>query len=518
MHRAPSDSRPLGAGRGAVVQSGRERSSRPASRADSRRRGDGRVLAVAAVGSALIGLRACGRGDAAGAAAPHFVDDTASVRASTTATTASSSTSSAAASPRSTATTTGATSCSSPAAAEPAALYHNDSPIGGALRFSRAPVARHRPDRGRPAPTRSTSTATGTSTSSCSAAAATSCCAASVAAGSRTAGQAARARRAARAGPPRSAPRGRARTRLPTLAFGRYLVPGEDRCDESWLVRPDGDRRALRRADRARARLLHAVDAVQRLEPHRARATCGCRTTATTTSTARSSCGASQPGAAAQRSYTEADGWQPLQIWGMGIASQDLTGDGLPEVFLTSQADNKLQTLAAGATRPDYRDIALTRGCHRATAVRRRRRAAVDGVAPGVRRRQQRRPRRPARHQGQRRRADRPGDTRSEQPVHRSAGRLVRRRGRAGRDRRLPSGRAAPRSSTSTSTACSTWSSSTGERTPRCGATSVAATPSQAEADGPLDRRAAAAAGAERRRHRRVARRAGRRHARPRGR
>ena len=27
--------------------------------------------------------------------------------------------------------------------------------------------------------------------------------------------------------------------RLPTLAFGRYLVPGEDTCDQSWLVRPE---------------------------------------------------------------------------------------------------------------------------------------------------------------------------------------------------------------------------------------------------------------------------------------
>ena len=36
-----------------------------------------------------------------------------------------------------------------------------------------------------------------------------------------------------------------------------------------------GRRRRLRRADRPLARLLHAVDAVQRLEPHRAGATCG---------------------------------------------------------------------------------------------------------------------------------------------------------------------------------------------------------------------------------------------------
>ena len=45
----------------------------------------------------------------------------------------------------------------------------------------------------------------------------------------------------------------------------------------------------------------------------------------------------------------------------MGIASQDITGDGLPEVFLTSQGDNKLQTLAPGSAGPDYHAIALQR-------------------------------------------------------------------------------------------------------------------------------------------------------------
>jgi len=64
------------------------------------------------------------------------------------------------------------------------------------------------------------------------------------------------------------------------------------------------------------------------------------------------------------RLYTEDDGWQTMRIWGMGIASQDLTGDGLPEVFLTSQGDNKLQTLADGATEPNYVDIALGRGAN----------------------------------------------------------------------------------------------------------------------------------------------------------
>ncbi len=61
-------------------------------------------------------------------------------------------------------------------------------------------------------------------------------------------------------------------------------------------------------------------------------------------------------------SYGADDGWASLQIWGMGIASQDLTGDGLPEVYLTSQGDNKLQTLTAGSSQPAFRDIALRRG------------------------------------------------------------------------------------------------------------------------------------------------------------
>ncbi len=62
------------------------------------------------------------------------------------------------------------------------------------------------------------------------------------------------------------------------------------------------------------------------------------------------------------RLYTEADGWKPVKIWGMGIASQDLNGDGRPEIFLTSQNDNKLQTLSSGATGPTYQDIALRDG------------------------------------------------------------------------------------------------------------------------------------------------------------
>ena len=64
--------------------------------------------------------------------------------------------------------------------------------------------------------------------------------------------------------------------------------------------------------------------------------------------------------------YTADDGWVNLQVNGMGIASYDLNGDGYPEIYLTSQADNRLQTLAADPSRPTYRDIALRRGANTA--------------------------------------------------------------------------------------------------------------------------------------------------------
>jgi len=147
---------------------------------------------------------------------------------------------------------------------------------------------------------------------------------------------------------------------LPTLAFGRYLVPDTYDCDKSWFVRPDpsGSRYGTPtpltpgyctlsmlfsdwshsghvdlRVSNDRHYYRDGEEQLWRVQP-------------------------GQPPAL----YTEADGWKPLQIWGMGIASQDITGDGLPEVFLTSQADNKLQTLADASSRPDYSDIALARG------------------------------------------------------------------------------------------------------------------------------------------------------------
>ncbi len=61
------------------------------------------------------------------------------------------------------------------------------------------------------------------------------------------------------------------------------------------------------------------------------------------------------------RQYTAAEGWRSLKIWGMGIAQADLNADGYPEYALTSMGDTMLQTLddEAEEQRPVYRDMAF---------------------------------------------------------------------------------------------------------------------------------------------------------------
>ncbi|NOR62263.1 MAG: hypothetical protein GQ535_07210 [Rhodobacteraceae bacterium] len=61
------------------------------------------------------------------------------------------------------------------------------------------------------------------------------------------------------------------------------------------------------------------------------------------------------------RLYAEAEGWRPYHLWGMGIASRDLDGDGRAEVFLSSMGDQHLQTLEAGNA-PSYADATYARG------------------------------------------------------------------------------------------------------------------------------------------------------------
>ena len=63
--------------------------------------------------------------------------------------------------------------------------------------------------------------------------------------------------------------------------------------------------------------------------------------------------------------------------------------------------------------------------------------SSLDRVASRVRRREQRRPRRPVRDEGQRRRTGRAGERRPQQPADRSGGRLVRGGGRGSWHREL---------------------------------------------------------------------------------
>lgn len=148
---------------------------------------------------------------------------------------------------------------------------------------------------------------------------------------------------------------------LPTLAFGNYLalgVPDRSECDDHTLIRPGGERyldpiplspgwctlsilfsdwgrrgTADLRMTNDRHYYTDGQEQLWRIEPGRA-----------------------------PELYSSADGWKEMHIWGMGIASHDLTGDGLPEVYLTSQGDNKLQTLAGADSGPSYEDIALALG------------------------------------------------------------------------------------------------------------------------------------------------------------
>ncbi len=150
---------------------------------------------------------------------------------------------------------------------------------------------------------------------------------------------------------------------LPTLAFGNYVELDDDgsrtgSCSDNFMFRPDAE------GYREPITLSPGWCTLSILFSDWDRS--GRRDLRTTNDRHYYRDGEEQlwrvaPGEA-PRLYTHDEGWQRMQIWGMGIASQDLTGDGFPEVFLTSQADNKLQTLADGPSRPEYVDIAYERG------------------------------------------------------------------------------------------------------------------------------------------------------------
>ena len=160
---------------------------------------------------------------------------------------------------------------------------------------------------------------------------------------------------------------------LPTLAFGNYLVPDTYNCADSELWRPNqtGYDSPIALTAHCTLSMLFSDwndDGNTDLRVSNDR---------NYDREAREQLWQIRQGEA-PREYGEDDGWRKVVIWGMGIASYDLTADGKPEVYLTSQADNKLQTLEEGATGPSYRDIALERG------VTAQRPYIGDGVLPST--------------------------------------------------------------------------------------------------------------------------------------
>jgi hypothetical protein len=150
---------------------------------------------------------------------------------------------------------------------------------------------------------------------------------------------------------------------LPTLAFGNYLEPDnfdlDTRCQPNALIRPDGggDRYAapvpLAPAYCALSMLFSDWSGTGRADLRISNDRAYYRQTVGQEQLWRI-----EPGEP-PRLYGEDDGWARVQVEGMGIGSYDVTGDGLPEVYLTSQAASKLQTLAEGPARPAFRDIGL---------------------------------------------------------------------------------------------------------------------------------------------------------------
>jgi hypothetical protein len=126
-------------------------------------------------------------------------------------------------------------------------------------------------------------------------------------------------------------------------------------------------RQAICGARRARTRPLRAVDAVLGLGPYRP----GGPAREQRPRVLQGRAGAAVEDAAGQPPslYGAEQGWKPLQIWGMGIASHDLDGDGKPEVFLTSMADNKLQKLEGRRSHTRLRRCGLQTWRHRPPAV-----------------------------------------------------------------------------------------------------------------------------------------------------
>jgi len=146
----------------------------------------------------------------------------------------------------------------------------------------------------------------------------------------------------------------------PTLAFGNYIDRYDpdgpfETCDTSWLWRPEDGVYSVSALDPGFCTLSMLFSDWGRL------GRADLRVSNDRHYYVRG--GSEQMWAMEQtpRLYSQDDGWKDYALWGMGIASRDITGDGLPEVYLTSMGDQKLHTLEGQGT-PTYANAPFGQG------------------------------------------------------------------------------------------------------------------------------------------------------------
>jgi hypothetical protein len=149
---------------------------------------------------------------------------------------------------------------------------------------------------------------------------------------------------------------------LPTLAIGTYVDRRDPdgpfgTCDDTLLYRPDGDRYA------APIRLTPGHCALSMLfSDWQRQGRADLRISNDRHYYVRGGQEQLWRMEGEPRLYSSEEGWLPYSIWGMGIASRDVTGDGFPEVYLTSMGDQKFQEFDPGAGGPTWRDATYARG------------------------------------------------------------------------------------------------------------------------------------------------------------
>ncbi|CUH82277.1 CRTAC1 family protein [Tropicibacter naphthalenivorans] len=149
---------------------------------------------------------------------------------------------------------------------------------------------------------------------------------------------------------------------LPTLAFGTYVDRSDpdgpfETCDDTLLYRPEGDHYPAPR------RLIPGFCALSMLFTDWQRVgRADLRVSNDRHYYVRG--GQEQMWAMEEppRLYTAEEGWRPYALWGMGIASRDVTGDGFADVYLTSMGDQKFQTFDPTTGGPSYQDATFARG------------------------------------------------------------------------------------------------------------------------------------------------------------